>query len=165
MSKSIDGSLGKSTTRSFAAVVLVTAMLFGGTRGCAGRSWTIPGFAAQLRPINYATPLAPANGVKAVIVYGKDAPWTKTAAEAVQKAIADWSGVKLELADDRTVTSDDTWLLTDAYRKTPLVVLGNSQDNRVMHALVRGICSSPTAPGRAGTSTSSAASSSLSSPT
>jgi hypothetical protein len=135
MSKSIDGSIGRSTTRSFAAVVLVFALLFGGSAGLCGQIVDNPGFAAQLRPINYATPLAPANGVKAVIVYGKDAPWTKTAAEAVQKAIADWSGVKLELADDRTVTSDDTWLLTDAYRKTPLVVLGNSQDNRVMHAL------------------------------
>jgi hypothetical protein len=94
-----------------------------------------PGFKALPRPINYATPLAPNEGAKAVIVYGKDSPWTRTAAQAVQKAIEEWSGVKLELADDRTVTSEDTWLLNDAYRKTPLVVLGNVQDNRVMHAL------------------------------
>lgn len=92
-------------------------------------------FKALPRPINYATPLAPTGGVKAVIVYGKDAPWTKSAAETVQKAIMDWSGVKLELADDRTVTSEESWLLNDAYRKTPLIVLGNAQDNRVMHAM------------------------------
>ena len=53
----------------------------------------------------------------------------------MQKAIEDWSGVKLDLADDRTVTSDETWLLTDACRKTPLIALGNARDNRVMHAL------------------------------
>jgi hypothetical protein len=94
-----------------------------------------PGFKALLRPINYATPLAPKDGLKAVIVYGKDAPWTKAAAEAVQKAVQDWSGVTLDLADDRAVTSEETWLLNDAYRKTPLVVLGNAQDNRVMHAM------------------------------
>jgi hypothetical protein len=94
-----------------------------------------PGFKALPRPINYATPLAPAGGAKAVIVYGKTAPWTQSAATAVQKAIQDWSGVKLELVDDLTVTSEETWLLDDAYRKTPLIVLGNAQDNRVMHAL------------------------------
>ena len=93
------------------------------------------GFRALPRPISYATPLAPKDGAKAVIVYGKNAPWTQTAATAVQKAIQDWSGVRLELADDRTVTSEETWLLTDAYRKTPMIVLGNAQDNRVMHAL------------------------------
>jgi len=93
------------------------------------------GFKALPRPINYATPLSPAGSIKAVIVYGKDAPWTRKAAEAVQKAVQDWSGVKLELADDRTVTADETWLLSDAYRKTPLIVLGNAKDNRVVHAL------------------------------
>lgn len=94
-----------------------------------------PGFKALPRPINYATPLAPSNGAKAVIVYGKDTPWTQKAALAVQQAVQDWSGVKLELMDDRTVTSDETWLLTDAYLKTPMIVLGNAQDSRVMHAL------------------------------
>jgi hypothetical protein len=94
-----------------------------------------PGFKALPRPINYATPLAPAGGTKAVIVYGKNSPWTQAAATAVQKAIEDWSGVKLDLADDRTVTSEETYLLNDAYRKTPLIVLGNVQDNRVMLAL------------------------------
>jgi arylsulfatase A-like enzyme len=39
------------------------------------------------------------------------------------------------LADDRTVTSEDTWLLNESYFKTPLIVLGSAQDNRVMHAL------------------------------
>jgi hypothetical protein len=76
-----------------------------------------PGFQALPRPVNYATPLAPANGAKAVIVYGRDAPWTKSAAEAVQKAVADWCGAKRELADDRAVTGEDTWLLADAYRQ------------------------------------------------
>ncbi len=88
-----------------------------------------PGFKALPRPIHYATPLAgtPANNssekmagkdsVKAVIVYGKNAAWTQKAAEAVQKSIQDWSGAKLELADDRTVTSDETWLLADAWRR------------------------------------------------
>jgi len=94
-----------------------------------------PGFKALPRAIRYATPLQPAGGPTAVIVYGKEAAWTKTAAESVQKAVEDWSGVKLAMVDDCTVTSDDTWLLTDDYRKTPLIVLGNAQDNRVMHAL------------------------------
>jgi hypothetical protein len=94
-----------------------------------------PGYKALVRPINYSMPLAPKDGPRAVIVYGKNAPWTQKAAEAVQKAVADWCGVKLDIADDRTVTSEDTWLLADAYRKTPLIVLGNAQDNRVLHAL------------------------------
>jgi hypothetical protein len=94
-----------------------------------------PAFKALPRPINYATPLAPKGGARAVIVYGKLAPWTRRAARSVQQAIQDWCRVELELADDRSVTSDDTWLLNDAYRKTPLIVLGNAQDNRVMHAL------------------------------
>jgi hypothetical protein len=103
--------------------------------GASGQVMDNPGFKALPRPVHYATALVPEGGAKAVIVYGKDAPWTQTAATAVQKAILDWSGVKLELADDRTVTSEDTWLLNDAYRRTPLVVLGNARDNRVMHAL------------------------------
>jgi hypothetical protein len=94
-----------------------------------------PGFKALPRPINYAMPLAPKDGVKAIIVYGKNAAWTLRAAQAVQKAVLDSSGLKLELADDRTVTSDETWLLTDAFRRTPLIVLGNAQDNRLLHAL------------------------------
>ncbi len=94
-----------------------------------------PGYKALVRPINYSMPLSPKDGARAVIVYGKNAPWTQKSAEALQKAVADWCGAKLELADDRTVTSEDTWLLTDAYRRTPLIVLGNTMDNRVMHAL------------------------------
>jgi hypothetical protein len=94
-----------------------------------------PGYKALVRPINYSMPLSPKDGAHAVIVYGKNAPWTQKTAEALQKAVADWCGVKLELADDRTVTSQDTWLLNDAYPKTPLIVLSNSQDNRVVHAL------------------------------
>ena len=93
------------------------------------------GFKALPRPIHYEMSLAPAGGARAVIVYGKAAPWTQKAAQAVQKAVLEWSGLKLELADDRTVTSDETWLLADAWRKTPLIVLGNAQDNRLMHAL------------------------------
>ena len=49
-----------------------------------------------------------AGGVKAVIVYGKNAPWTQKAAQTVRKAIEDWSGAKLNLADDGAVTSDET---------------------------------------------------------
>jgi len=94
-----------------------------------------PGFKALPRPINYATPLTPANGVKAVIVYGKLAPWTRKAALSVQKAVQNWASVKLELMDDRSATSEETWLLTDACRKKPMIVIGNAKDNRVMHAL------------------------------
>ena len=94
-----------------------------------------PGYKALVRPIHYSMPLAPKDGPHALIVYGKNAPWTQKAAQALQKAVADWCGVKLELVDDQTVTNEDTWLLNDAYRKTPLIVLGNAQDNRVMHAM------------------------------
>ncbi len=93
------------------------------------------GFKALPRAIHYDTPLVPKQGPKAVIVYGKNAPYTQTAAQALQKAIQEWCGVALGLVDDRTVTSDQTWLLTEAYLKVPLVVLGNAQDNRAMHAL------------------------------
>lgn len=123
-----------SSTVRIAAVAFFLALFFWGSSALCGQVVDNPGFNALPRAINYATPLA-ASGVKAVIVYGKDAPWTKSAAEAVQKAVADWCGIKLELADDRAVTGEDTWLLADAYRKTPLIVLGNAQDNRVMHAL------------------------------
>ena len=94
-----------------------------------------PGHKALARPIHYSTPLSSKDSAHAVIVYGKDALWTHKAAKAVQKSIEDWSGVKLDIVDDRTATSEDTWLLNDAYRKTPLIVLGNAQDNRIMHAL------------------------------
>jgi hypothetical protein len=125
-------------TPDIRSAIVIMLGLFLPLATCGGASGQIvdsPGFKALPRPINYATPLAPKDGAKAVIVYGKDAPWTKAAAQAVQKAVQDWSGLKIELADDRTVTSEDTWLLTDAYRKTPMVVLGNAQDNRLMHAL------------------------------
>jgi hypothetical protein len=100
-----------------------------------GQAAAPPGFKVLPRPIHYETPLGPAGGPSAVIVYGADAPWSREAAEAVQKAIQEWSGVTLALADDRAVTDEKTWLVADAYRRTPLVVLGNAQDNRVMHAL------------------------------
>ena len=64
--------------------------------------------------------------------------------------------MKLDIADDRTVTSEDTWLLNDAYRKTPLIVLGNARDNRVMHAMGTRYLLRATAPGRAATGSSSA---------
>lgn len=123
-----------SSTVRIAAVAFFLLFFWDSSASC-GQVVGNPGFRALPRAINYATPLAPANGVKAVIVYGKDAPWTKSAAKAVQKAVADWCGAKLDLADDRAVTGEDTWLLTDVCRKTPLIVLGNAQDNRVMHAL------------------------------
>ena len=117
-----------------AAVGYLTLLSFGGVAD-GQASLDNPSYKALVRPINYSTPLRTKEGTKAVIVYGKDAAWTQKAAQAVQKAILDWSGVKLELADDRNVTSDDTWLLTNAHLKTPLIVLGNARDNRVMHAL------------------------------
>jgi hypothetical protein len=125
------------TSRFPMTLAMMAILLCGGLfqGGAAGQVVDNPGFKALPRPIHYATPLAPKEGAKAVIVYGKDSPWTLAAAQAVQKAIEDWSGVKLELADDRTVTSEETWLVNDAYRKTPLVVLGNARDNRVMHAM------------------------------
>jgi len=115
------------------ALLLASAAL--GPSSAFAQSGANPVFKALPRPIHYETLLNPREGPKAVIVYGKNAPWTRKAALAVQKAVLDWSGVKLELADDQTVTSDQTWLLTDAYRKTPLIVLGNGRDNRVIHAL------------------------------
>ena len=122
--------------------VLVTAVVtFGVILACAhatkasGQIVDNPGFKALPRAIHYDTPLVSKQGPKAVIVYGKGAPYTKTAAQAVQKAIQEWCGVALELVDDHTVTSEQTWLLNEAHLKTPLVVLGNAQDNRAMHAL------------------------------
>jgi len=94
-----------------------------------------PAYRAQARPVRYETPLCPRDGPRAVIVPGKGAPWTLKAARAVQEAVRAWSGQTLAIADDRTVTSDATWLVVEAYRKTPLVVLGSAEDNRVLHAL------------------------------
>jgi hypothetical protein len=106
----------------------------------AGGSWAAenainPAYRALPRPVHYETPLWPKDGPPALIVPGRDAPWTLKAARTVQQAVQAWSGHTLAIADDRTVTSDETWLLTDAYRRTPLIVLGNGQDNRVVHAL------------------------------
>ena len=42
-----------------------------------------PEYKALVRPINYSMPLSPKDGTRAVIVYGKNAPWS-------QKAVADW---------------------------------------------------------------------------
>jgi hypothetical protein len=123
-----------STVRSAHVAFFLTLLCWDSSASC-GQAVDQPRFKALPRVISYATPLAPAGGAKAVIVYGKDAPWTKSAAAAVQKAVADWCGATLELADDRAVTADDTWLLADAYRQTPLIVLGNAEDNRVLHAL------------------------------
>jgi hypothetical protein len=93
------------------------------------------GFQALPRTISYATPLTPAQGAQAVIVYGKKADWTQAAALRVQKAVQDWSGKKLDVIDDLTATSEDTWLIADAYRHTPMIVIGNTQDNRLIQAL------------------------------
>ena len=93
------------------------------------------GFQALPRTINYATPLTPAQGAQAVIVYGKKADWTQAAALRVQKAVQEWSGKKLEMIDDLTATSEDTWLIADAYRHTPMIVIGNTQDNRLVQAI------------------------------
>ena len=117
------------------AIVLCLSFPLARCGGASGQVVDNPGFKALPRPICYSMPLAPVGGANAVIVYGRDAAWTRNAAESVQKSIQDWSGVKLDLADDHTVTSDESWLLNDAYLKTPLIVLGNARDNRVMHAL------------------------------
>jgi hypothetical protein len=89
--------------------------------------------AALSRPLNYAMPLA--GSPKALIVYGKNAAYTQVAAQAVQKDIQDWCGLSLDLADDQSVTDEKTWLLSEKYVKTPLIVLGNAPDNRVIHAM------------------------------
>lgn len=93
------------------------------------------GFQASPRTINYATPLTAAQGAQGVIVYGKNAGWTQAAALRVQKAVQDWSGKKLDVIDDLTATSEETWLIADAYRHTPMIVIGNTQDNRLIQAL------------------------------
>ena len=53
----------------------------------------------------------------------------------MQKAVQEWSGKKLEIIDDAAATSEETWLLAEAYRHTPMIVVGNTQDNRLMEAL------------------------------
>ena len=120
--------------QSVAIVAALMVMAFANGSGAAETA-TNPAYRAQPRPIRYETPLAPKDGPPAMIVPGRSAPYTLKAARAVQQAVQAWSGHTLAIVDDRTVTSDETWLLTDAYRKTPLIVLGNGQDNRVVHAL------------------------------
>jgi len=117
------------------AAILWMVLGAAGANTVSGQIVDNPGFHALPRPVHYETPLNPKEGAKALIVYAKEAPWTFKAAEAVQKAVLDWSGANLEIADDRTVTSDETWLVADAYLKTPMIVLGNAQDNRLQHAL------------------------------
>ena len=62
--------------------------------GALGQTVENPGFKALPRPVNYATPLAPAHGAKAVIVFGKNAAWSQKSAEAVKQAIQGWSGAE-----------------------------------------------------------------------
>ena len=81
-----------------AAILCGVILLAGHCSGVVGQALDEHAFKAIRRPINYATPLAPKEGAKALIVYGKTAPWTQEAAAAVQKAIEDWSGVKLDMA-------------------------------------------------------------------
>ena len=115
--------------------ILLMALAAADATAAPGQAADNPGFRTLPRPIHYETPLNPRQSAKALIVYGKDAPWTQNAAQVVQKAIEDWSGAKLQLADDQTVTGEETWLLKNAYRKVPLIVLGNAKVNRVIHAL------------------------------
>jgi len=117
------------------AVVLALACGLAGSSRALAQVVDNPGFKALPRPIHYDLPVCPTNGPQAVIVYGKAAPWTEAAARRVQQLLQPWCGRTLTVTDDRTVTSDATWLLNDAWRKTPLIVLGNGRDNRVMHAL------------------------------
>ena len=93
------------------------------------------GFRALLRKLHYETPLCPEQGPRAVIVYGKNAAWTEAAAKQVQQAVQEWCGQKLEVLDDGAVTDEQTWLLHETRLKTPLIVLGNAQVNRVLHAM------------------------------
>ena len=130
------GELRPSGSCRSMAKAAVLGLLVGLAGGAAwGEAVKQDGFRALPRPVRYATPLAPPGGVKAVIVYGKTAPWTQAAALRVQQAIKRWCGQQLSLIDDRTATSEETWLLTDAYRRRPMIVLGNGEVNRVMHAL------------------------------
>jgi hypothetical protein len=117
--------------------VLVPALMYltlGGPDLCA-QAVDKPGFKALPRPINYSMPLAPAGGAKAVIVYGKVSGYAQKSAEMVQGTVQQWSGLKLDIVDDRTVTGEDTWLLKDQFRKTPMIVLGNARENRLIHAM------------------------------
>jgi hypothetical protein len=122
--------------RWFAFLMLVISLCwaYGDSALCA-QVVDNPGFKALPRPINYNMPLAPAGGAKAVIVYGKRSAYAQKSAEAMRKVIQEWSNLKLEVVDDRTVTSEDTWLLKDEYRKTPMIVLGNAWENRLVYAL------------------------------
>jgi hypothetical protein len=92
-------------------------------------------YQALPRPLEYGTPLTSTAGPQAAIVYGETVDWTRSAAVEVQQAVREWCGAELPVVSDRTVTSEETWLLSDEYRHTPLIVLGNCRDNRVLHAL------------------------------
>ncbi|MBM3500570.1 MAG: hypothetical protein FJX74_18090, partial [Armatimonadetes bacterium] len=94
-----------------------------------------PRYHALPRPLEYGTPLTSTAGPQAAIVHGEAADWTRAAATEVQQVVREWCGAELPLVSDRVVTSEETWLLSDAYRSTPLIVLGNCRDNRVLHAL------------------------------
>ena len=145
-----------------AAVALVAILAGAHATMASGQIVDNPGFKALPRAIHYDTPLVPKQGPKAVIVYGKNAPYTKTAAQAVQKAIQEWCGAGLEMVDDHAVTSDQTWLLNEAYLKTPLVVLGNARTTEPCTPWGLAACWQATTPGRAATGSSFARSASRS---
>ena len=65
--------MNSSTVRIVTGAIFLQ-LFFWDTFASCGQEVDNPGFKALPRPINYATPLAPANGAKATIVYGKDAP-------------------------------------------------------------------------------------------
>jgi len=54
---------------------------------------------------------------------------------AIVLSALQWSGLKLDVVADRTVTGEDSWLLKDECRKTPMIVLSNAWENRVIHSL------------------------------
>jgi hypothetical protein len=126
-----------SVVTRISPAVLLVALLYlpTGERALGAQAADNPGFRALPRPIRYDLPLAPVGGAKAVIVYGQSSAYAQKSAESVQKIIQEWSGLKLDVVADRTVTGEDTWLLEDEYRKTPMIVLGNAWENRVIHAL------------------------------
>lgn len=95
-----------STVRS-AAVAFFLKLFYWDSSAFCGQGVGQTRFQSLATTDQHPTPLVPANGAKAVVVYGKDAPSAKAAAEALPKAVADWCGAKLELADDRPVTGEE----------------------------------------------------------
>jgi len=112
--------------RDTVALIVSLGLLPMQSRETCGQVAEDRGFKAVPRPIHYETPLAPRRDRRpssSMAVRPAGRKGRRNGAEGGAGLV----GVKLELADDRTVTSEETWLLTEAYRKTPLIVLGNAR--------------------------------------